>query len=100
MRLDISHEAFQDVGRIHKIGVEKFGQLVADEYSFELFDKMDLLVNMPQMARERTEFKDGIRILNVNSHAIFYRIYPDRVFILRILHGRQDWNAVFQTTTP
>ena len=43
------------------------------------------------MARERTEFAPPARLHPYRSYLIVYLLDDEGVLIVRIMHGRQDW---------
>lgn len=51
----------------------------------------ELLAENPYLARERTEFDPPVRLHPYQAHMIAYIIRDDRLLIIRVLHGRQDW---------
>lgn len=46
--------------------------------------------DMPDLGVECTDLRAGYRRYGVGSHAIFYRLAPDRIEVVRILHQRMD----------
>jgi toxin ParE1/3/4 len=94
MRPELSHAAQRDIDALHAYGLQNFGKLVADEYVRRLLDLLDLLELNPRLARERTELKAGLRVLNYRSHMLAYRINRRGIKILRILHIRQNWTEI------
>ena len=91
MLLDVSKAALTDLERIHESGLHRFGQKVADDYAYELFDTMELIATQPNLAHERPEILEGLRVHPHKSHLILYRVLSDRVLILRIFFARQNW---------
>ena len=65
----------------------------ADRYMDALEDAFDTLVAMPEIARERSEFDPPVRVHPSAQHVIVYRSEADHRAILRILGGRQNWQA-------
>ncbi|MCR9225906.1 MAG: type II toxin-antitoxin system RelE/ParE family toxin [Flavobacteriaceae bacterium] len=51
------------------------------------FEKMS---KNPDIGKHRNEIKLELFGLPCMSHIIFYRILPDRIRIVRVLHGRHD----------
>ncbi len=51
---------------------------------------------MPEIARERPEFDPPVRIHPSAQHVIIYRIEGNYLTILRVLGGRQNWQAVLE----
>ncbi|PWW03672.1 toxin ParE1/3/4 [Hoeflea marina] len=68
----------------------------ADAYIDELSLRFDMLSATPEMARERSEFDPPVRILPHRNHLIIYLIGDGRIDIIRILGGKQDWQAVLR----
>jgi toxin ParE1/3/4 len=54
---------------------------------------MDLLVQHPGIARERTEIRPPVRLYRSGSHLIVYRVEAGWLDVLRIVHARQNWAA-------
>ncbi|MBR7621491.1 type II toxin-antitoxin system RelE/ParE family toxin [Phenylobacterium sp. 20VBR1] len=48
------------------------------------------LAEFPEMAPLREDLLPGVRAWAVGDYLIFYRVEPDAVEILRILHGARD----------
>jgi toxin ParE1/3/4 len=65
----------------------------ADRYTDALEAAFDTLVAMPEIARERREFDPPVRVHPSAQHVIIYRIEADHLVMLRVLGGRQNWQA-------
>lgn len=56
-----------------------------------LLDKIDnacqALADMPGMGRQRNELLAGLHSFPVGSYLIYYRVIPDGIEIMRVLHG-------------
>jgi plasmid stabilization system protein ParE len=51
----------------------------------------------------QVEHEMGVRLWPVpryRNYLILYRVKPERIRILRILHAAQDWNRFFGTHQP
>ena len=83
--------ANEDIISIYVHGAREFGTRQAESYYRALVDTFDILANNPFIARERQEFRPPVRLHFYKAHAIVYRIMSDHVLIIRVLHGRQDW---------
>ena len=70
----------------------------ADLYTDALQAAFDTLVGMPEIARERRELDPPVRVHPSAQHVIIYRIEADHLVILRVLGGRQNWQAVLDLT--
>ena len=54
-------------------------------------DTLDLIADNPRIARERAEFNPPVRLHPYQSHTIVYLLNDMGVLVVRVLHGRQDW---------
>ncbi|MCD2172845.1 type II toxin-antitoxin system RelE/ParE family toxin [Rhizobium sp. C4] len=72
----------------------------ADAYTDDLTRIFDLLVKIPEMAREYREFSPHVRIHTHRSHVIVYLVEGDNVLIVRILGGQQDWRTILNSIDP
>jgi len=66
----------------------------ADRYTDALQRSLDTIVAMPEIARERREFSPPVRVQPSAQHVIIYRIRDDHIVVLRVLSGRQNWQAL------
>lgn len=94
MRYKTTRKADQDLIEIYVRGVEDFGTVQAEQYAEGLFSTFDLLAENPHMARERVELDPPMRLHPHHSHMIVYTLRDGSVLIVRILHGRQDWQSL------
>jgi toxin ParE1/3/4 len=53
---------------------------------------------VPTLGRERTEFTPPVCIHVHKNHLIVYVVRDDAVVIIRILGGRQNWQAILQAS--
>jgi toxin ParE1/3/4 len=72
-------------------GAAEFGVDQAERYHEGLISAFDLLAANPLLARERTEFNPPVRLHPYQAHMIAYVVRDDGILIIRVLHGRQDW---------
>ena len=91
MRLEISARAQRDIDGIFVYGLETFGETQARLYSKELLDLLDLLLVTPKLGIQHKIFGRPLRTLLFHNHLIFYRLGREKVRVVRILHGRQNW---------
>ncbi len=92
-RLTIAAEG--DVTAIFLRGAAEFGIAQAEKYHAGLARQFDFLEANPRAARERGEFRPLARLHPFGVHVVIYRIEGDGILILRVLHGRQDWERHF-----
>ncbi len=86
-----TRQADQDIIDIYLWGCREFEQSQAERYHAGLAATLDLIADNPRMARERIEFNPPVRLHPYQSHMIVYLVDNSGVLIVRILHGRQDW---------
>lgn len=87
---ELSRPAAINLSEIYDYVKAYSGEEQAEEYLLNLEMVFELIVQNPQMGRLREEIRAGLRSLPKAKHIIFYRLLPDRVRIIRVLHGRQD----------
>lgn len=88
----LSVKAEEDIIHVYREGVRLFGVEQAEVYLAGIEKIFQFLSNTPEAARERTEIDPPVRIHPYGSHNIIYLIDSEReVFVLRVRHGREDW---------
>jgi toxin ParE1/3/4 len=85
--------AEDDLSKIWLEGATSWGVEQAGHYADGLFALFDLLVQFPEIARERTEFSPAVRIHPSGAHLVIYRQADLGIEIIRILHGHQNFTA-------
>jgi toxin ParE1/3/4 len=86
-----TRQADQDIIDIYLWGCREFGQPQAERYHGGLATAFQLIADNPRIARERPEFIPPVRLHPYQSHLVVYRLDEDGVLIVRVLHGRQEW---------
>ena len=86
-----TRRADQDIIDIYLRGVAEFGVDQAEHYHAGLAAAFELLAANPRIARERSEVNPPVRLHPFQAHLIAYVIHDDAILIVRILHGRQEW---------
>lgn len=71
-------------------GVERFGRTVAPAHARGLRAACRRLRDLPAMAPIHPDVDPPARCLVHRSHRIFYRVEPDRVLVVRILHHARN----------
>lgn len=92
----IAPEALRDIEGIWAYGAETWSPDQADRYLDELVQAFDRVARSPTLFRERLEFTPPVRIYPYRSHLIVYLGSEGQGTILRILGGRQDWQAILR----
>lgn len=86
----LSKLAAEDFASIYDYTLLNFGEAQADSYTDEMDEVLLSVVHSPRMGRENSEIAEGVRRVDYRSHAIFYRIRDEDIFILRILHHKME----------
>lgn len=92
----LSPGAGADLEDIWRLGAVEWSPAQADQYLDGLLGVFDLLLAMPGIARERTEFVPPVRIHAAGSHLVIHCIDEDHLHIIRVLGGRQDWQRLLE----
>ena len=90
----LSPAARSDLSGIWDYTVEMWSPEQADTYLRGLGEKLAILCDHPEIARERTEIDPPVRLHPYRSHLIIYRIEADHLAIIRVVHNRQHWQAL------
>jgi toxin ParE1/3/4 len=73
---------------------------VADRFVEEFKSTVELLSGMPHLGRPRPDLgAPGMRSWRVGSFRnflLFYEVLPDRLQLLRVLHGYRDLQEIFK----
>ncbi len=62
----------------------------ADDFINTLDKKLQTLAASPYIGRPRTELIDDLRSFPIERYIIFYRVIPQGVEIIRVLHSARD----------
>jgi toxin ParE1/3/4 len=89
----LSNEAKEDLIRIHRYGVEKFGMDQADKYFDTFFKYFEIISQQPFSFESIDYLKRGYRRCVCGSDSIYYKIDGGVVEIMAIV-GRQDLNNI------
>ncbi len=92
MSYNTTRQADQDIIEIYLRGVAEFGVDQAERYLEGMVSVFDLLAENPQLARQRPEFDPPVRLHPYHAHMIVYITRDDEIQIVRVLHGRQEWD--------
>ena len=84
-------QADRDIIAIYRRGVTEFGVTQAERYHAGLSALFELLAANPRIARERIELSPPVRLHPYGAHLVAYIEHGGGILIVRVLHGRQDW---------
>ncbi len=96
LALRLRPRAREDLDAIWDYTAETWGRGQAETYLNGLFDVFEMLSVMPEMARERTEFRPPVRLHPTGRHLVVYQVAGGALEVLRVLGARQDWQALLQ----
>ncbi len=89
-RLVIAPAAKTDLKDIYQYGLRQWGKTQSESYLEKIKEQFWTLTEQPLIGVDRSELLSGGRSLPIESHTLFYRVTPDTLEIIRVLHGRQD----------
>jgi len=85
----LSNQAKDDLIRIHRYGVKKFGVVQADKYFDMFFDYFEKIAENPYSFESIENIRKGYRRCVCGVDSIYYKLYENQVEIIAII-GRQD----------
>ena len=85
----LSNLAKEDLIRIHRYDVEKFGTTQADKYFDSFFENFDIITKNPFYFESVDYIKTGYRHCVCGSDSVYYKINNNIVEIIAIV-GKQD----------
>ncbi|MCY4443055.1 MAG: type II toxin-antitoxin system RelE/ParE family toxin [Deltaproteobacteria bacterium] len=90
----LTKAADRDFESIFDFGIDQFGLLQAKAYQQGMIERFGQLAERPSLYPSVGHIRPGFHRSVYQSHAIYYRVEPDGVVIIRIL-GRQDADEAF-----
>ena len=88
---DLKQSARLDLDAIWDYTAATWSDKQADAYVRAIAAAINHIAANPELARERMEYDPPVRTYRHKAHIIIYRDLPDRVSIIRIRHGSEDW---------
>lgn len=95
MEYRLSVRARTDIADIYFYGRQRWNERLADEYYLGLIQAFEAIVEFPKSSPSRGGFEAEVRIRVYRSHLIVFEIQQEAIVILRIVHGRYDWQSDF-----
>lgn len=90
IRLTVTPRAESDLTGIWIYTCEEWGVDQADSYLDQLEAGMNQLINHPSLGANYAHVLPGYRRLQVEHHAVFYRVLEPEVLVVRVLHEDMD----------
>jgi toxin ParE1/3/4 len=91
----LSNQARQDLIAIWEYIAEN-NFAAADRVLDTLDERMQLLADHPLLGPARPDIARDLRYLVSENYLILYRVLPDVVEIVRVLHGARNLQALFR----
>ena len=89
-RLALSPKAEQDIENILRHTGETWGQAQLFTYRDNLAEALTTIRDNPAIGHTSDELPETHRLFLVGSHVIVYRLRPQVIWIVRILHQRMS----------
>ena len=90
----LSRKAAADYEEIFVYGFQAFGLLQAEAYAAGMEQHFAEIATWPRLHQAVDHIRSGYRRSVYRSHAIYYRIEPSEVIVVRIL-GKQNLETAF-----
>ncbi|AVO44302.1 type II toxin-antitoxin system RelE/ParE family toxin [Phreatobacter cathodiphilus] len=90
MKLALTPAAEQDLSDIFDYSADTWGTDRAVAYVRMLQAAIERLLRFPELGRSAEAVGSGLRILMAGSHIVIYRLQPETIVVIRILHQRMD----------
>ncbi len=90
MNYRLSQKAKADLQQIARYTVEQFGFHQSESYRDGFKACFQTLCANPNIGRDYSHIRKNIRRFDHNQHSIFYLVQDQYLFIVRILHNKQD----------
>lgn len=88
-------KAETDLLELWDFSQEHWSNAQAQSYLQSMSAVFELLLEHPEIARERSEFSPPVRIHPFRSHVIIFRVTSETVEIIRVAHSRSNWAELF-----
>ncbi len=88
----LSLAAYADLKTIAAYTARKWSVDQRTRYLAKFDETFTRVAAQPAIGRPRDALRDGYRSIPVGRHVVFYRILPDWVEVVRILHESMDFS--------
>ena len=72
-------------------------EVQADTFINRMTDELRLLARQPELGRKRDDLMSSLRSFPFGRYVIFYRIDPNGIEVIRVLHSARDVGAQFRS---
>lgn len=92
-----SDQALADIASIYWRGVELLGETQAEKFHREIYQRFDVLAEHPELGPARGWIRPGLRAYFLPAPVVIvYRFTDDALIVLRVLHGRENYETLLQ----
>ena len=90
-----------DLAEIHLyIATRAQSAAPADRWIDVIRDKCRLYAGQPEMGEARPDLGADLRVLIVGEYVVIYHPVQAGIEVLRVVHGRRDYPALFPESNP
>lgn len=90
LKLSVTPKAEADIIGVWVYTCDEWGVDQADKYLDQLEEGMKQLVHHPLLGADYAHVLPGYRRLQVEHHAVFYKVVEPEVLVVRVLHEGMD----------
>lgn len=87
-RFRLATVAEDDLAEILRYTRLTWGDAQATAYSEIVYEELFQLLEFPEVGRQRSDVRRGLRSYSIGQHVAYYRITQNEVIIERLLHPR------------
>lgn len=88
-------KAIEDVESIYLYSRREFGIKRSEDYILAIEASFQYLADDPLISRKCDYIDQYLRVFNVGSHVIFFKITSYGIVVIRVLHQSMDFNKHF-----
>ena len=85
----LSEAAEQDLREMYEFGFWEFGELQADKFYNQLFDRIELITNSPLLGKAAEGIYPELRRFEFTPYVVFYQVKTYGIYVLRLLRQSQ-----------
>lgn len=88
--LELSRRALLDILEIEAYSIEKWDELVAQQYLTSIEDALNLIRENPGLLKMKPEVSDALCFYRVRQHFLVCALLGDSIFVLTVKYGAMD----------
>jgi len=92
-RSPLARQDYRDIWRY----IANDNPAAANRLLWRIDAKLERYADNPRRGATRDNLTPGLRSFPVGNYLVFYRIVPDGIELVRVLHGARDLNALFRS---